>query len=883
MFLSHTSELRDYPSPGSFVDAAENAVLRAGDAPADMAYFSARDELPSAVCREAVRAADVVVLIVGFRYGSPVRDEPEVSYTELEHRTAVEAGIPVLVFLLADDVQGPATMFLDPRYSDRQSAFRHRLRESGVTTATVTSAENLATALLQALHELKRPEQPTDPGRTARRVWSVPARRSGFVGRSGLLTELESTLRAQGLAVVTAVTGMGGIGKTTAAIEYAHRTTDRFDIAWWVPAEDPALVPERLAELARALNLARTDETPGVAVARLHADLAQRRRWLVVFDNAEDPRALEHLLPHGPGQVVVTSRNAAWRSHATTIGVAAFDRDESVALLRDRVPELDTAAADRVAAAVGDLPLAVDHAAALLAETTLTVDEYLRLVAEQAGTVLARDHGGPYRGSVAASWNVGVDQLADESRAALDLLTLLAWLGPEPVPLSLLTEHLDEIPDSTPGRLRTVLADPLDRAECVGLLRRRSMITLMPEAVQLHRVPAALLRGRTGEAATHWPTVVTRLLRTALPSDVMRTTSSWPRWQQLLAHVMAVTDPGRGGQPDPAAAEWLLSRAAAYLQARGDPRAALLLRERVLTSARARLGDDHDLTLHMVAAVAASLTAIGELERARTLRADALRRSRRVRGEDHKETLRLAGGLAGAHRDLGDHEGARNLQTDTLARYRRTVGDDHPDALLLATDLASTLSHLGDYAGARELQEDVLARCRRTLGPDHPESQRIAARLANTLERLGEEARSRELAEDVLERARRVNGADHEHTLPPATSLAFVLLKAGERERARDLFDDTLELSRRLFGVDHPDTLRRAGHLALTLRGLNEHERARDLSADTVARYRRVLGDDHRDTVAAVDDLVLSLDALEERDQAAAWRTWIAEREQDPG
>ncbi|MGH3914974.1 MAG: DUF4062 domain-containing protein [Pseudonocardiaceae bacterium] len=304
VFLSHTSELRRFPTRLSFVRAAEKAVSRIGDAIGDMEYFTARPYSPDQVDRDAVLAADVYVAIVGFRYGSPVHNRLELSHTELEFEIATEAGLPRLVFLLGKDAEGPAEMFVDEEYSARQTAFRERLANSGVTFTTVTRPEGLSEALFHALTELPRSRWLP--------IRNIPPRGAAFVGRAAVLTKLHVGPHTDQPAVVHALHGMGGVGKTALAVEYAHRFAAEFDVAWWVPAKEPALVAGHLAELAEKLDEADNTVSPPrqtPQLDRLWEILRAAGRWLVIYDDAEDPAPLAPYLSGSGGQILITSRN----------------------------------------------------------------------------------------------------------------------------------------------------------------------------------------------------------------------------------------------------------------------------------------------------------------------------------------------------------------------------------------------------------------------------------------------------------------------------------------------------------------------------------------------------------------------------------------------
>ena len=459
-------------------------------------------------------------------------------------------------------------------------------------------------------------EKPRFPGALPP-IWNVPLHRNpNFTGRTALLERLHEALTSGEPAALTqAIAGLGGIGKTQLALEYAYRHASEYQTVWWVRADEPATLASDYAAMASRLGVlekGHAADVPGL-VEMAKAWLERHGGWLLVFDNAQAPERVRDYLPQGAtGHAIVTSRNPSWRGTATALEMPVLERGESVAFLLKRSGQEDHESADALAEALGDFPLALEQAGAYIEENAETLRGYFDLYQSHPKRLLS-EFGKPadYPDTVATTWDLSIEQVREASLASVDLLNLLAFVAPEGIPKAMLQAGAEHLPKALGG----ALGDPSGTNDLIRPLRAYSLVEVSGDLLSVHRLVQVVTRDRLEAAEQQaWAGTAVQIVDGYFHFD-QSDPATWEPSGALPPHALAAAGHAEPVKAAPDTTARLLNRAGLYLKqtAQLDPACDAL--QRALAIDEAVYGPDHPNVAIDVNNLGFVLRALGEPRR----------------------------------------------------------------------------------------------------------------------------------------------------------------------------------------------------------------------------------------------------------------------------
>jgi len=699
-------------------------------------------------------------------------------------------------------------------------------------------------------------------------LWNVPHRRNFyFTGREEILSDLYNVLRnskAAALNQAQAISGLGGIGKTQIAIEYAYRYRDHYQAVFWINASSRDALSADFVMLATLLSLPEQQEQEQDVVLRaVKRWLSSHTHWLLILDNVDDLALIADFLPSdAAGDVLLTTRLQALGTVAQSIEVEKMGLDEGMMFLLRRakllapdaqaMPE-QQAQATEIVAVLDGLPLALDQAGAYIEETRCGLSRYLDLYAIRRKELLLRrgrlpvDHPEP----VATTWSLSFQKVEQESTAAADLLRLLAFFSPEAIPEEIITTGA-MVFDSDPD---TAAVDSLKVNEAIEVLLRYSFVWRNPEErlLSVHRLVQAVLRDNMDRDTQRlWAERAILAVNKAFPDVKLET---WERCRRCIPHVLACASYAKEYALAFPETTRLFNEAASYLLEHARYDAAKLLLQNTLTIREKVSGADHPDTARTLNDVGELYRRIGEYRHAEQYFTRSLQIQKRAKGSEHLEVAQILNNLGSLYRTQGVYTKAEPVYREALRIREKNL---KTDPLLVAQsyyNLANLYRPQGRYQQAEELYEQALRIQEQLLGDSHPD-------IANTLSMLAKihlEEGKLDWAEETNLRALRIrertSGREHPHVATILNNLIEIYHAEGRMQEAEPLIKRALNIHEQGLGRKHP-------YMAYSLANQAEHSflqgdyvQAENQFKEALAIREQSLGQDHPRTASIYNSL----------------------------
>ncbi|EED22757.1 TPR domain protein [Talaromyces stipitatus ATCC 10500] len=745
----------------------------------------------------------------------------------------------------------------------------------------------------------ERPETPAAPS------LSIPFLRDpDFIDRATILNQLQDRCATPGSR--TALVGLGGVGKSQLAIEYAYRIHEREPETWifWIHASNAARFKQSYEELAETIKLFGWRDPKSNIFKLVHDWLRdnKNRKWILILDNVDNAhflinrsdniqdqagyetsradRSLRDYLPQSPnGSILITSRNreAALKlvNQHDIISVEPMDGTQAQALFETKLGKQDEQQHDsqdvaELAAALNFIPLAIVQAAAYISDPDrgCSVRQYvnefqkndrkkIRLLDHEEGQ-FRRDREAENK--VLITWQISFESIRESRRSAADLLSLMSFFDRQGIPKALLYNHSGgdvEETHSDDDHDSEALSSVTDKFnDDILMLRRYSLISMNIDRTAFSMHNLVQVATRTWLAANgeleRWQSEYIRNLNAELPSGEYE---NWEQCQILFPHAKSAAKLQPEGRD--ALIEWasVLYKAAWYDWRNGNGGEGAKLSVRAMKTWKRYLGPEHEKTLSSMELVGLINLLQGRWEEAEELFVQVMETRKRVLGAEHPDTLTSMANLASTYWNQGRWKEAEELFVQVMETRKRVLGAEHPDTLISMANLASTYRNQGRWKEAEELEVQVVETTKRVLGAEHPNTLTSMGNLASTYRNQGRWKEAEELEVQVVETTKRVLGAEHPDTLTSMANLASTYRNQGRWKEAEELEVQVMETRKMVLGAEHPDTLTSMANLASTYRNQGQWKEAEELEVQVMETRKRVLGAEHPDTLTSMANL----------------------------
>ena len=693
------------------------------------------------------------------------------------------------------------------------------------------------------------------------RLFKVPyPPNPNFTGRQEFLSALsESLALAATSPKIFALVGNGGMGKTQIALQHAYSPKNGFKYVWWLRSEEPATLLEDYISIARDLHLPGwdlrdTDQT--VKTVKLWLEAECDSRWLLVFDNAKEPKDLERYVPMaGNGQIIVTSRLSVWDGFSKLLEVGVFQREkmegESVDFLLKRTGKSDRKGAADLAAELGDLPLALEQAGACIKESGLSFPDYIARLKENRKDMLSKGKPLNYPDGVATTWEISFRAVQKENPAAGDLLSLLAFLAPDAIPRSLLEEQTKHLPEP----LSSCLQNPHQLDDCIALLNRYSLISAADNLISIHRLVQAVVQDRLSPKDQRiWAGSALKMVNDAFSFSQLDM-ESWEKCSKLSSHALSASEHAERLNLSQQETANLLNSLGNYFHNRMELAPARAVLERALAINEKALGADHTSVAIDVNNLGSVLKDQGDLEGAKECFQRALAINEKALGSDHTSVAIDVNNLGSVLNYQGDLEGAKKCYQRALAIDEKALGPEHTSVARDVNNLGSVLNYQGDLEEAKKCFQRALAIDEKALGPEHTSVAIDVNNLGLVLQTQGDLEGAKECFERALAIDEKALGPDHTSVAIDVNNLGLVLQTQGDLEGAKECFERALAIDEKALGPDHTSVAIFVNNLGLVLKAQGDLEGAKECYQRALAIFEKRLGKDHSNTVTVRNNL----------------------------